>query len=227
MAKILVADDEQLIRKLISDCLEKEGHTVFQGEDGDSAFALFQNESPFDLIILDIMMPGLDGWQLCRKIRETDGVPIMLVSARSQDFDQIMGFESGADDYVTKPFSLAVLMRRINTLLKRGSSPVEDRRNGDEYVYGDLCLSASSHEVYLKGEKVELTVREFGILRMFCENPGIVFTREQILDELWGRDYAGEERTVDSHVARLRTKLGEWGTKRLVTVYGTGYKLTR
>lgn len=228
MAKILVADDEQLIRKLIGDCLKKEGHTVLEAEDGEKAIELFKNNKDISLALLDIMMPEIDGWQVCKTIRETSGIPVVLVSARSEDFDQIMGFESGADDYVTKPFSLAVLMRRVDTLLKRGASPVKAvEENDDEYNIDGLKVLISAHEVFINGERVELTLKEFKILCKLCSHPGRVYTRDKLLDELWGIDYTGDLRTVDSHVARLRTKLGDWGTKYIKTVYGTGYKLSR
>ena len=228
MAKILVADDEQLIRKLIGDCLKKEGHTVLEAEDGEKAIKLFKNNKDLSLALLDIMMPEIDGWQVCKTIRETSGIPVVLVSARSEDFDQIMGFESGADDYVTKPFSLAVLMRRVDTLLKRGASPVKAvEENDDEYNIDGLKVLISAHEVFINGERIELTLKEFKILCKLCSHPGRVYTRDKLLDELWGMDYTGDLRTVDSHVARLRTKLGDWGTKYIKTVYGTGYKLSK
>lgn len=228
MAKILVADDEQLIRRLIGDCLKKEGHTVLEAEDGQKAVELFKSNKDISLALLDIMMPEIDGWQVCKTIRETSGIPVILVSARSQDFDQIMGFESGADDYVTKPFSLAVLMRRVDSLLKRGASPVNEvKRSDDEYNIDGLKVLKAAHEVYINDERIELTLKEFKILCKLCSYPGRVYTRDKLLDELWGIDYAGDLRTVDSHVARLRTKLGDWGTKYIKTVYGTGYKLSK
>lgn len=227
MAKILVADDEELIRKLIGDCLSKSGHTVFEAGDGEQALKIFESEPDLELAMLDIMMPEIDGWQVCRKIRETSGMPVMLVSARSQDFDQIMGFESGADDYVTKPFSLAVLTRRVETLLQRGAVqiPKKEELNEDDIKIKNLLIKMDAHEVYLDGVLVELTNKEFSILHKLCKHPGRVYSRHKLLDEIWGMDYEGDTRTVDSHVARLRTKLGEWGNKNIVTVYGTGYKL--
>ncbi len=229
MAKILIADDEELIRKLIGDCLTKSGHTVFEAEDGEEAIKIFESEPDIALAMLDIMMPEVDGWQVCRKIRETSGIPVMLVSARSQDFDQIMGFECGADDYVTKPFSLAVLSRRVETLLQRGAVQVPKKEildDGDIKIK-NLLLKKGAHEVYLDGEAVELTLKEFNILHKLCKSPGRVYSRDKLLDEIWGMDYDGDVRTVDSHVARLRTKLGEWGNKNIITVYGTGYKVNR
>ncbi len=227
MAKILVADDEQLIRKLIGDCLRRDGHTVLEAEDGEKALALFRQNSDVALALLDIMMPGIDGWQVCREIRKTSGIPVMLVSARSQDFDQIMGFESGADDYVTKPFSLAVLQQRINTLLRRGARPVEEKAEPDTLTLDGLKIRTSAYEAELNGKPLELTLKEFNILTKLVSNPGRVFSRDGILNDVWGIDYVGDTRTVDSHMARLRTKLGDWGTNHIKTVYGIGYKVDK
>lgn len=229
MAKILVADDEELIRKLIGDCLKKNGHTVLEAEDGDRAIEIFKKNPDIKLAVLDIMMPETDGWQVCRKIRETSGVPVILVSARSEDFDQIMGFESGADDYVTKPFSLAVLSRRIETLLQRGAvqTPIKSNADADIITVNGLTVNPTAYEVTLNGEKIELTLKEFGIIHKLCKSPGRVYSRDKLLDEIWGMDYEGDIRTVDSHVARLRTKLGDWGNENIVTVYGTGYKVNK
>ena len=225
MAKILIADDEQLIRKLIGDCLKKEGHEILEAENGEIALRIFEENKDLELAMLDIMMPELDGWEVCRKIREKSDIPVMLVSARSQDFDQIMGFESGADDYVTKPFSLTVLSRRVETLLKRGTNLERRNKNSDEIVVDGLVIKPSSYEIEIDGNNIELTLKEFSILLKLAQTPGRVYTRTKLLDELWGYDYVGDTRTVDSHVARLRTKLGDWGLKNIITVYGTGYKL--
>ncbi len=228
MAKILIADDEQLMRRLIGDCLVKEGHTIVEAEDGEQALTVFNKNPDIALALLDIMMPEIDGWQVCRKIRETSGIPIILVSARSQDFDQIMGFESGADDYVTKPFSLVVLMRRIDSLLQRGSKEIQAKKENDTVVEIDgFTIDLAAHVVKLNGEVIDLTYKEFKILRKLCSSLGRVYTREQLLDELWGDDYVGDIRTVDSHMARIRTKLGKWATEHMITVYGTGYKIEK
>ncbi len=227
MKKILIADDEELIRKLIGDALKKDGYIILEAESGKDAFEIYKRHSEeIKLCILDIMMPDLDGWALTRKIRALSNVPIMLVSARSQEFDQILGFECGADDYVTKPFSLIVLKKRIDALLMRGETnvvaPVEKQ---EEFQIDGLFLSTIEHKVTIDGEVVEVTLREFQILKMLCENVGLVYTREQILDRILGTEYIGENRTIDSRIARLRTKLGEWGKKHIVTVYGIGYKV--
>ncbi len=221
MAKIIIADDEQLIRKLVSDFLKNENYTVLEAGDGAEALKLFEENPDTDLLILDIMMPEYDGWEVSRKVRETSDVPIMLLTARSQDFDQILGFESGADDYVTKPFSPAVLVKRVEALLRRkaGSSrPNSNDRWG-------LTIDTDAHEVRIDGKIVELTLKEFKILEKLIKTKDRVYSREQLLDDVWGYDYFGDVRTVDSHVARLRTKLGKWGEEHLKTVYGVGYKI--
>ncbi len=221
MSKIIVADDEQLIRSLVADFLEKAGHTVLQAQDGAEALQLFNDNKDVALCILDIMMPELDGWEVCRQIRKTSDVPIMLLTARSQDFDQITGFDSGADDYVTKPFSPVVLVKRVEALLRRSSSGMKSDKDG---LWG-LVIDHDALEVRLDGKKIELTVKEFKILEKLSQSVGRVYSREQLLDDVWGFNYFGDIRTVDSHVARLRTKLGEWGEEHLKTVYAVGYKL--
>ncbi|HOD02326.1 MAG: Transcriptional regulatory protein SrrA [Firmicutes bacterium ADurb.Bin300] len=226
MAKVLIADDEQLMRRLIADFLKKDGHEVYEAQDGEEALKLFKSVFGMDIVILDIMMPKLDGWEVCRKIREVSDIPIMLVSARSQDFDQIMGFESGADEYVTKPFSPAVLAKRVQVLLSRHKSGKGEKSNSREIIVLDnITLNTAAHEVYLDGNPVELTLKEYKILNMLMSSIGRVYSRDHLLDEIWGMDYFGDIRTVDSHVARLRTKLGKWGSDKIKTVYGIGYKI--
>ena len=222
MKTILIADDEERIRKLVGDFLKRAGYSVMEAEDGDSAFRIFENNKKIlDLIIIDIMMPGLNGWELCRKIRETSNVPIIILSARSEEFDELTGYESGADDYVTKPFSPIILVKRVEALLRRASSSsqIADRE------FNDLIFNDEAHEVRLEGKEVELTLKEYNILKMLLQDSGRVFSREQLLDGIWGYDFTGDIRTVDSHVARLRTKLGAWGETHLKTVYGAGYKI--
>lgn len=221
MAKIIVADDEQLIRRLVSDFLKKDGFTVLEAENGEEALNTFEKNKDTDLLILDIMMPEKDGWEVCSEIRKTSSVPILLLSARSQEFDQLKGFESGADDYVTKPFSPVLLMKRVEALLKR--SQALDKTE-DDSLQG-LTVDKTAHQVFVDGKEILLTVKEFNILLKLIENIGRVYSREQLLDDIWGFDYYGDTRTVDSHVARLRTKLGDWGNQHLKTVYGVGYKI--
>ncbi len=223
MENIIIADDELRIRRLVSDFLKQAGYNVIEAEDGDEAFALFEkHKNNLSLIILDIMMPGLNGWEVTKKIRETSNLPVIILTARSEEFDELMGYESGADDYVTKPFSPSVLVKRVEALLRRsGSKAVAS----SEKNFNDLIFNDDAHEVRLDGKEIDLTLKEYNILKKFLETPGRVFSREQLLDSVWGYDFAGDVRTVDSHVARLRTKLGDWGAMHLKTVYGIGYKI--
>lgn len=221
MKKILVADDEELIRNLVCDFLVREGYEPMPACDGDEALEIFRENPDISLVILDIMMPGVDGWQVCRTIRETSNVPVIMLTARSQEFDELTGFEAGADDYVVKPCSPSVLMKRVAVLLKRDASKTET----SIYNIGELKLDAQAHDVWLNGSSVMLTLKEYSILFKLISNVDRVFSREQLLDDIWGFDFDGDMRTVDSHVARLRTKLGDWGSKYIKTIYGTGYKI--
>ena len=215
--KIIVADDEQALRELVADYFEAEGYTVLQADDGDVAVSLMEENPDTDAIIMDVMMPELDGWAACRKIRTFSTVPVLMLTARSQEFDQLMGFESGADDYVTKPFSPAVLVKRIDALIRRAS--------GATVTESGLKINAEAYTASIDGVSLDLTVKEFELLRMLNDNKGRVFTRDQLLDAIWGFDYDGDIRTVDSHIARLRVKLGEYGNAHLKTIYGVGYNL--
>ncbi len=215
--KIIVADDEQALRELVADYFEAEGYTVLQADDGDVAVSLMEENPDTDAVIMDVMMPELDGWAACRKIRTFSTVPVLMLTARSQEFDQLMGFESGADDYVTKPFSPAVLVKRIDALIRRAS--------GATVTELGLKINAEAYTASIDGVSLDLTVKEFELLRMLNDNKGRVFTRDQLLDAIWGFDYDGDIRTVDSHIARLRVKLGEYGNAHLKTIYGVGYKL--
>lgn len=221
MKKIIVADDEELLRNLVCDYLTREGYQPIPAMDGEEALALFNENPDTVLLILDIMMPNIDGWEVCRKIRETSSVPIIMLTARNQEFDELTGFDAGADDYVTKPCSPSVLMKRVAALLKRENAV----NNSNIYTLDNLKLDASAHEVRLDGKPVTLTLKEYSILLKFLTAQSRVFSREQLLDDIWGYDFDGDMRTVDSHVARLRTKLGEWGSKHIKTIYGTGYKI--
>ena len=215
--KIIVADDEPALRELVADYFEVEGYEVLQADDGDVAISLLEKNSDTDAIIMDVMMPELDGWSATKKIREFSSVPILMLTARSQEFDQLMGFESGADDYVTKPFSLAVLEKRIDALIKRSKGSVK-------FDTG-LVINSEAYTATIDSKPLDLTVKEFELLKILKENAGRVFTRDQLLDLIWGYDYDGDIRTVDSHIARLRVKLGEYGNEHLKTIYGVGYKL--
>ena len=221
MKKIIIADDEDLIRKLVSDYLKREGYEVLQADDGDVALQLFRENPDTEALILDVMMPNMDGWECCRKIRETSTVPILMLTARSQEFDQLMGFEAGADDYVTKPFSPSVLMKRISVLLRR---KVVDNTS-DIISLDNLKLDQTAHSVKIDDKiSISLTLKEYSILVKLISEPDKVFTRDDLLNDIWGIDFDGDVRTVDSHVARLRTKLGDWGNTHIKTIYGIGYK---
>jgi len=224
MKKIIVADDEQLIRRLVCDFLKKSGFETLEAEDGSQALSLYNQNPDVSLLILDIMMPELDGWELCRRIRKKSDVPIILLSARSQEFDQLTGFEVGADDYVTKPFSPTVLVKRVEALLKRKNYLPEET---GKIFLDTLVLDKNAHYVSVGEKEVSLTLKEFELLDKLLTSTDRVFSREQLLDDIWGYTYEGDTRTVDSHLARLRTKLGEWGEKHIITVYGLGYKLDR
>ena len=215
--KIVVADDELRLRELVSDFLTKEGYEPISANDGNLAVDIVRGDNSVALVILDVMIPEMDGWTACRKIREFSDVPIIMLTARSEEFDQLLGFEAGADDYVTKPFSPTILVKRVEALLRRSSrsSSVQQR----------LEIDSSAYTAKLDGTVLELTVKEFEILDLLYKNPARVFTRSQLLDIVWGYDYDGDSRTVDSHIARLRLKMGDYGNAHLKTVYGIGYKL--
>lgn len=224
MAKILIADDESKLRRLVCDFLRRSGHTPVEASTGREVMEIFNSDEKIDLYLLDIMIPEIDGWELCRQIRKSSSVPIILLTARSAEYDEVMGFEAGADDYVKKPFSLTVLMKRIDVLLKRVSSS-NMRSDKDMISLDGLVINNEAHQVTIDGETIELTLKEYNILEKLISSRGRVYTREQLLDDIWGYDYVGDTRNVDSHVARLRGKLGVWGTAHLKTIYGIGYKI--
>ena len=220
MRKIIVADDEMLIRRLVCDFLKKSDFETIQAEDGEQALALFHDHPDVSLMIVDIMMPGIDGWEVCRRVRETSSVPIILLTARGEEFDQLTGFEAGADEYVTKPFSPAVLVKRVEALIK-----LSEGKQKDELQETGVRIDRDAYVAYLDGKPLDLTLKEYEILCYLSDHEGRVFTRDQLLDAIWGFDFYGNARTVDSHVARLRQKLGAFGDAHLKTVYGTGYKM--
>lgn len=223
MKKIIVADDETRIRRLVCDFLASEGYEPLEANDGDVALDIFEKNPDTAALILDVMMPNIDGWEVCRRIRKTSRVPILMLTARSEEFDELMGFEVGADDYVTKPFSPSVLMKRVAALLRRTGN--EPEQSAEFLSLDGLSVDETAHVIALDNRALELTLKEYNILLKLLSSVGRVFSREQLLDDIWGYDYAGDIRTVDSHVARLRTKLGEWGNIHLKTVYGIGYKI--
>ena len=224
MKRILVADDEARIRRLVCDFLKNAGYETVEAVDGKDTIEKFFSSGSIDLVICDIMMPEADGWEVSKKIRESSAVPILVLTARSQEFDELMSFESGADDYVTKPFSPTVLVKRVEALIKRSQNSVAASSN-DIISIDNLVIDIPAHTVAVSGKTVELTIKEHNILVKLAGSCGRIYSREQLLDSIWGVDFIGDPRTVDSHVARLRTKLGTWGEAHLKTVYGVGYKI--
>ena len=219
--KKLIADDEERIVKLVSDFLYASGYETVCAADGKEALDIFNKDGDIDLCIIDIMMPEVDGWEVTREIRKKSDLPIIMLSARSEEFDLLTGFESGIDEYVTKPFSPAVLVKRVEALLKRASGQVLS----DEKLQKGLVIDSNAFTAFVDGKPLELTLKEFELLSYLYENSGRVLTRDQLLNAIWGYDYLGDSRTVDSHIARLRTKLGDYGASHLKTIYGMGYKL--
>lgn len=224
MKKILIADDEARIRRLVCDFLKNAGFETVEAVDGKDAIEKFFSLGSFDLVICDIMMPEADGWEVCKTIREKSAVPFLMLTARSQEFDELMSFESGADDFVTKPFSPTILVKRVEALIKRSENA--SAKNDSETIKIDgLVIDIPAHSVAVHSQTIDLTIKEHNILLKLSANPGRIYSREQLLDDIWGIDFTGDPRTVDSHVARLRTKLGAWGENHLKTVYGVGYKI--
>lgn len=219
--KILIADDEERIVKLVSDFLNASGYETVCAADGKEAIDIFNADNTIDLAIIDIMMPEIDGWEVTREIRKKSDMPIIMLSARAEEFDLLTGFESGIDEYVTKPFSPAVLVKRVEALLKRASG----QPLSEDMVQKGLVIDSNAFTAFVDGEPLELTLKEFELLSYLYENSGRVLTRDQLLNAIWGYDYLGDSRTVDSHIARLRTKLGDYGASHLKTIYGMGYKL--
>ena len=219
--KILIADDEERIVKLVSDFLNASGYDTVCAADGKEALDIFNKDGGIDLCLIDIMMPEVDGWKVTREIRKKSDIPIILLSARAEEFDLLEGFESGIDEYVTTPFSPAVLVKRVEALLKRASGQPLSEDN----IQKGLVIDSNAFTAFVDGVPLELTLKEFELLSYLYENSGRVLTRDQLLNAIWGYDYLGDSRTVDSHIARLRTKLGDYGASHLKTIYGMGYKL--
>lgn len=217
--KILMADDESRMRKLVGDFLKKEGFTVIEAEDGKRALQLFEENSDFSLVILDVMMPGYDGWAVCREIRKKSQIPVIILTARGEESDELFGFDLGADEYITKPFSPMVLVARIQALLRRAA------KGGTKTlkIYEGMEIDESGRVVRVDGKKVDLSPKEFELLLYLTCNDGIAVSREQILNSVWNYDYFGDARTVDTHIKKLRLKLGARGGY-IQTVRSLGYK---
>lgn len=216
--KILVVDDESRIRKIIRDFLVREGYVVCEAEDGEAALDIFCSNNDIDLIIMDVMMPKMDGWQLCKEVRKLSKVPILMLTAKSEEQDELKGFESGVDEYISKPFSPKILTARVNALLRRTTGDSEEILD-----IAGITVNKIAHTVTIDGKEIDLSFKEFELLTYFMENRGIALSREKILNNVWNYDYYGDARTIDTHVKKLRSKMGEKG-KFISTIWGMGYK---
>lgn len=217
--KILVVDDESRMRKLVSDFLVKKGYRVLEAGDGEEALDIFYEEKDIALIILDVMMPKINGFDVCREIREHSKVPIIMLTAKGGENDELNGFELGVDEYIAKPFSPKILVARVEAILRRTNQLQEESR----LVAGGIVLDQTAHSVTIDGEPVELSFKEFELLAYFMENQGIALSREKILNSVWNYDYFGDARTIDTHVKKLRSKMGDKGAC-IRTIWGMGYK---
>ena len=215
----MVVDDESRMRKLVKDFLTREGYFVLEAGDGIEAMDIFYQDKDISLIILDVMMPKMDGWQVCREIRDHSKVPIIMLTARSGERDELQGFELGVDEYISKPFSPKILVARVGAILRRA----QEEDTADVMQAGGIVLDRSAHTVQIDGKGVELSFKEFELLTYFIENQGIALSREKILNHVWNYDYFGDARTIDTHVKKLRNKLGEKG-EYIKTIWGMGYK---
>lgn len=216
--KILVVDDESRMRKLVGDFLTKKGYEVIEAENGEQAVDIFFQNKNISLIVLDVMMPKMDGWQVCREIRQYSKVPIIMLTAKSDEKDELLGFELGVDEYISKPFSPKILVARVEAILRR-ANVVEDVLS-----VGGILLDLEAHQVKIDGEAVDLSYKEFELLTYFVKNRGVALSREKILNNVWNYDYFGDARTIDTHVKKLRSKLGDKGDY-IKTIWGMGYKL--
>mgnify|MGYP001748775778 FL=1 len=217
--KILIADDEARMRALVRDYLRMKGFQVLEAENGREAIEVFQREPDIALILLDVMMPEMDGFETLKELRHISDVPVLMLTARAEEQDELQGFSLGADEYIAKPFSPKVLLARIDAILKRTSAGTGD----EQLEAAGICLDERAHEVTVDGKKVELSFKEFELLRYFLENQGIALSREKILNHVWNYDYFGDARTIDTHVKKLRAKMGEKGAL-IRTIWGMGYK---
>ena len=217
--KILVVDDESRMRKLVKDFLTKKGFTVIEAGDGEEAVDKFFEVKDIALIMLDVMMPKMDGWQVCREIRQYSKVPIIMLTAKSDEKDELQGFDLGVDEYITKPFSPKILVARVEAILRRSNVLAAD----DTMEAGGIELNKAAHEVLIDGKSVELSYKEFELLAYFMSNQGVALSRERILNNVWNYDYFGDARTIDTHVKKLRSKLGAKG-EYIKTIWGMGYK---
>lgn len=219
--KILVVDDESRMRKLVRDFLVKQNFEVVEAGDGEEALNLFYQDKDIALIILDVMMPKMNGWEVCREIRETSKVPIIMLTAKSDESDELQGFDLGVDEYISKPFSPKILVARVEAILRR-----TNKAAGEEILEtGGIRMDKTAHMVTVDGTHVDLSFKEFELLAYFMENEGIALSREKILNHVWNYDYFGDARTIDTHVKKLRNKMGEKG-EYIKTIWGMGYKFS-
>lgn len=218
--KILVVDDESRMRKLVKDFLVKQNYEVMEAGDGSEALDIFFANQDIVLIVLDVMMPKMDGWQVCREIRNYSKVPIIMLTARTDERDELQGFELGVDEYIAKPFSPKILVARVEAILRRTNQIAEN----EVLEYGGITIDKAAHVVTIDSKSIDLSFKEFELLTYFIENKGIALSREKILNSVWNYDYFGDARTIDTHVKKLRSKLGEKGDL-IKTVWGMGYKL--
>lgn len=216
--KILVVDDESRMRKLVKDFLTKQNFEVVEAENGEQAVDIFFSMKDIALIILDVMMPKMDGWQVCREIRQYSKVPIIMLTAKSDEKDELLGFELGVDEYISKPFSPKILVARVEAILRRTNSLEEEITE-----VGGITLDKAAHQVKIEGETVDLSIKEYELLSYFIANQGVALSRERILNNVWNYDYFGDARTIDTHVKKLRSKLGDKGDY-IKTIWGMGYK---
>lgn len=218
--KVLVVDDESRMRKLVKDFLQRENFEVLEAGDGSEALDIFFADQDIALIILDVMMPKMDGWQVCREIRAYSKVPIIMLTARGDEKDELQGFELGVDEYISKPFSPKILVARVEAILRRTNKSAEA---GEILEAGGIRMDKAAHMVEIDGKSVDLSYKEFELLAYFMENKGIALSREKILNNVWNYDYFGDARTIDTHVKKLRSKLGDKG-EFIKTIWGMGYK---
>ena len=216
--KVLMVDDEARMRKLVKDFLAIKGYKVIEAEDGEQAVDIFFKEKDIGLVILDVMMPKMDGWEVCRTLRRYSQVPIIMLTARSEERDELLGFELGVDEYISKPFSPKILVARIEAILRRGNAGT-----GEILEAAGIRVDKDAQEASVDGQPVDLSNKEFELLTYFMENQGMALSREKILNNVWNYDYFGDARTIDTHVKKLRSKLGEKG-ELIKTIWGMGYK---
>ena len=218
--KILVVDDEARMRKLVKDFLSIKGYQVLEAGDGEEAVDLFFQQKDIALILLDVMMPKMDGWEVVKTIRKYSQVPIIMLTARSEERDELLGFELGVDEYISKPFSPKILVARVEAILRRTNQLGQE----EALTCGGITVDKAAHRVIIDGKDVDLSYKEFELLTYFMENKGIALSREKILNNVWNYDYFGDARTIDTHVKKLRSKLGEEGNL-IKTIWGMGYKM--